>query len=231
MTYTVLRRLFLFSLVLVLSKCSEPEDTLLFVGDSMTGDKVDQESTFTALLDRRLNGYRIVDQGTPEWTTDSFLEKYEDIVSDFPSGTRFVFIQLGINDLRTNGENPSTITNCINNIQQIILKIKNSYPEAEIVLLSNTKINYDAMDQGLKDQGYTRKTNEYLSQIAEGYSILAANNNCNFIDLHRQVPIQSTYDGLHLNKNGHNIVADIINRFMREWMRVHQEVPMQEVPM
>jgi hypothetical protein len=78
------------------------------------------------------------------------------------------------------------------------------------------------MDQKMKSMGFDQFTNEYLSQIAEGYSIIAADNNCNFIDLHRQVPPKSTTDGLHLNKNGHNIVASVISKFMREWLMVNQ---------
>lgn len=222
MTYTVLQRLFLLSFVIVLSKCSEPEDTLLFVGDSMTGQNVDQQYTFTALLERQMNNYRIIDQGKPGWTTDSFLEAWDETSSDFPSGTKFIFIQLGIDDLIVNGHNESTITNCMNNMQLLITKMKNDFPNAEIVLLSNTRIDYGNMDHKMKSKGFDPFTNEYLSQIAEGFTILAADNKCNFLDLHRQVPIKSTIDGLHLNKNGHNIVASIISKFMREWTRVNQ---------
>lgn len=226
MNYTVLQRLFLISLIIVLSKCSEPKDALLFVGDSMTGQNIDQQYTFTALLERQMKNYRIVDQGKSGWTTDSFLEAWDETASDFPSGTKFIFIQLGINDLIVNGHNESTITNCMNNMQMLIAKIKNDFPGAEIVLLSNTRIDFGNMDPKMKSKGFDPFTNEYLSQIAEGYSIIAAESKSNFLDLHRQVPPTSTIDGLHLNKNGHNIVASIISKFMREWMRVNQEVPM-----
>jgi hypothetical protein len=132
MRNTVFRSLVLLSLVVILSKCSEPKDTILFVGDSMTGENVDQKYTFSALLDRQLNNYRIVDGDKSDLTTDTFLDQWDEISSDFPSGTKFIFIQLGINDLIVNGHNESTITNCMNNMQLIIAKIKNDFPGAEI---------------------------------------------------------------------------------------------------
>ena len=215
----MIRILLLFSLVIFLARCSDQRDSIVFVGDSMNyNGGIEQPYTFPALLEKQLKTYRVVDLSKPNQTTNYFLENLDEITSDFPSGLKFIFIQLGINDLKVYGHNESTITNCVTNMQSILSEMKNRFPEVQIVVLSNTKIDYGSMDEEMKAQGYSQSTNQYLSQIAEGYSMIAADNKCNFVDLHRQVPINSTSDGFHLNKIGNNITAMVINTFLRNFI-------------
>ena len=96
--------------------------------------------------------------------------------------------------------------------------------------MSRTKIDYSMMDKSNDTAGYSERTNEYLSRIGEGYSIIATESNDNFIDLHRLVPLKSTYDGVHLDKNGHNIVANVIIRFLSEYMVLDQAIENKNQP-
>lgn len=213
-----------FGLMVIFAHCSDQKKKLLFLGDSMTvGDEIDPKYTFTALLDHQIPGINTINLARSGWSTSSYLHRWEEVESDFPSRADFVFIQLGADDIKTYGHNDSTITLCIANMKVIMKKIESHFPSAEIVLMSSTKIDYSNMDQGIKEAGFNASSNTYLSRIAEGYSIIASEKNCNFIDLHRLVPIQNTYDGAHLDKNGHRIVAEVIRRFLRELMLLEQE--------
>jgi lysophospholipase L1-like esterase len=221
--HAVFRSIVFLSLVIITCKCSQPGNAIVFTGDStIIGENVDQQSTFVSLLDQQFAGIEIADQTETGWTTATFMEEWDEIVGDFPGGPKIIFLQLGLNDLTAYGHKDATITGIMDNIVLIVEKMKDQYPDAEIVLLSHTKIDYTKMDEDLRSEGYESSTNVFLSRIAEGYSIIASENNINFLDLQRQVPIKSTYDGLHLSENGHNIVADVISRFLRELIRVNQ---------
>jgi acyl-CoA thioesterase-1 len=200
-----------------LASCTDHRQTLLFLGDSTTaGDGVDAKNTFPALVGRQIKDIRTVNQGRSGWTTDTFLDQWDDVVEDFPSRADFVFIQLGANDLRVLGHEDSTISICIENMEEILRRLRKNYPNAEIVLMSSPKLDPAAMNEQIIQAGFGTKTNEYLSRIGEGYSMIAADNAYNFVDLHRLVPINNTYDGAHLDEGGHKIVANIIVRFLRE---------------
>jgi lysophospholipase L1-like esterase len=215
--------LIVLCLITFLTCCKEQNRTLLFLGDTLTaGEEQGPEYTFPELVAQQLNGFRSLSQGRSDWSTTSYLTRWDEVEEDFPSNADFVFIQLGINDLREGGYNDSTITLCIKNMEEILQRIRSHYPDAEIVLMSSTKIDPSAISEKFAGVGFGDITNSYLSRIAAGYSIIAADNYCNFIDLHRLVPITSTLDGVHLNKNGHRIAAQVILGLLRELMASKQ---------
>jgi len=237
MTYYSMQRnyrlglLFFFSLIAIFAGCSDQKKKLLFISDAIsTGDAVDPEFTYSALIEERLPGFRSTIQERPGWTTSAYLEKWDEIEREFPSRADLVFIQLGIEDLRINGHHESTITICIENINEIMKRVKHHFPKADIVLMSGTKIDCSVTDNSLEAADFGEWTNEYLSRIGEGYSMLAVENNYNFVDLHRLVPLKSTYDGVHLDKNGHNIVANVIIRFLSEYMVLDQAIENKNQP-
>lgn len=204
-------------LLSILAGCSDDRKVLLFLGDSLTAaEGMETKFTFPALVAQKFEGYRAINQGRPGLSTEDFLHKWDEIESEFPSQVEIVFIQLGGNDLIENGHEDATITSCIDNIEMILMKLRHRFPRAEIVLMSSTKIDQDAMDEKIKIAGYGEETNTYLSRIGEGYSMIAADNHVNFIDLNRLVPLRNTSDGIHLKKSGHNIVASVITKFLRE---------------
>jgi lysophospholipase L1-like esterase len=215
--------LLLPGIIIMLESCSDRQQTLLFVGNSMTaGDAVDPKDKYPALIERQLPDYNIVTQERATWASSDYLQNWEEVVDDFPSRADFVFIQLGANELRKYGHSDTTISNCIENIKMIAERIKIYFPKAEIVLMSNLKIDYSAIDQHTEMSGFSELTNFYLSSIGEGYSMISYDNKYNFIDLHRQVPIKSTHDGVNLDNNGHSIVANIILGFLRKYQQANQ---------
>jgi lysophospholipase L1-like esterase len=215
--------LLLCTLLTILASCTSHQQTLLFLGDSMTaGDGVDAGNAFPALVGQQIKDIRTINQGRSGWSTDTFLDKWDEVEEDFPARADFVFIQLGANDLRVLGHQDSTITICIENMQEILRRLRKNYPDAEIVLMSSPKLDPAAMNEQIRQAGFGASTNEYLSRIGEGYSMIAADNAYNFVDLHRLVPINNTLDGAHLDEGGHKIVANIIIRFLRALMQSKQ---------
>lgn len=211
--------LIVIGLITIFTACTDQRKAILFLGDSITaGEGVDVKYTYPALLERRLGDIKVINQGRSGWSTDSYINRWEEVENEFPSRADIIFIQLGVNDLRAHGHNDSTITICIENMEVILKKIRNHFPNAEIILMSSTKMETAAMDESMKEVGFGQWTNQYLSRIGEGYSMIASDNFCHFIDLHRLVPMNTTDDGVHLNKNGHQIAANVIIRFLSELM-------------
>jgi lysophospholipase L1-like esterase len=212
-----LRGVLFFILFVSVIGCSDKQKMLLFLGDLQTaGDGIDAQRTFPALVERQLYGFRSINLGRSGWSTEAYLQRWDEIEDDFPSSADVVFIQLGINDLKIDGHNDKTITTCINNMQKILSRLRNHFPNAEIVLMSSTKIDFSVMNQQSKEAGFSEETNTYLSKIAEGYSVIALDFGYSFIDLHRLIPIRNTWDGVHLNENGNEIAAKTIIQFLRK---------------
>ncbi len=207
-------------LLSILAGCSDNRKVLLFLGDSLTAaEGMETNFTFPALVAQKFDGYRAINQGSPGLSTGSFLQIWDEVEDEFPSQVEIVFIQLGGNDLLESGHEDATITSCINNMEMVLTKLRHRFPRAEIVLMSSTKIDQDAMNEQIKKIGYGDRTNLYLSRIGEGYSMIAAENRINFIDLYRLIPLRNTSDGIHLNNSGHQIVANVITKFLRELER------------
>jgi len=212
-----------FALLTILASCTDHRQTLLFLVDSITAvDGVESKNTFPALVGQQFKDIRTINQGRSGWSTDTFLDKWDDVEGDFPSRADFIFIQLGANDLRVRGHEDSTITICIENMEEILRRLRKNYPNAEIILMSSPKLDPAAMNEQIRQAGFGAETNEYLSRIGEGYSMVAADNGYSFVDLHRLVPINNTHDGAHLDDGGHKIVANILVRFLRELMQSKQ---------
>lgn len=217
-------RFILLVLIIALSGCTEQKRTILFLGDSLTaGDGVNRKHIFTSLVEKQLNGFQVINQGRPGWSTESYLNKWEEVVKEFPAQAEIVFIQLGSNDLRKHRHVDSTKTICMENMKEILRRTKNQFPGADIVLMSTTKLDPDKINERVREPGFGERANLYLSQIAEGFSMIAADSHNNFVDLNRLVPMGNTHDGAHLNENGHKIVADVILRFMRDLFNSKQE--------
>ena len=211
--------LIVIGLIAIFTGCTDQRKTILFLGDSISaGDGVDAKYTYPALLERRLGDIKVINQGRSGWSTDSYIDRWKEVEDEFPSRADIIFIQLGANDLRVHGHNDSTITICMENMKVILKKIRSHFPNAEIVLMSSTKMDPAAMDERMKEVGFGQWTNQYLSRIGEGYFMIASDNYCHFIDLHRLVPMNTTDDGAHLNKNGHQIAANVVIRFLSELM-------------
>lgn len=209
--------LLLFGLISFSVGCSDHHKTLLFLGDSMTaGDGVEEEYTFPTLIEQQMNGYRSINQARSGWSTSSYLKRWEEVEDDFPARADIIFIQLGTSDLQVSGHSDSTVINCLENMKVILTRINNRFPKAEIVLMSSTNIDDSAMNEVIKKAGFGEWTNLYLGRIAGGYSVIATDFGYSFIDIQRTVPIHTTYDGAHLDKNGHNIVAKVILSFLRK---------------
>jgi lysophospholipase L1-like esterase len=202
---------------LAFSGCESNDKVILFLGDSLTaGDGISEEKTFAYLVGSRFDDYKSINQGRSGWTTEAYLRRWEEVENDFPSKADIVFIQLGANDLRVQGHQESTVSTCIANMRNILSKIEAHFPDAEIVLMSSTKIDVAHMDSKIRDAGFSFETNDFLSRIAAGYAIIAANNQFNFVDLHRLIPLGNTLDGAHLNEVGHKLAADVITKFLRQ---------------
>lgn len=122
----------------------------------------------------------------------------------------FVILNIGINDLQ---KIYSTTKNDIENgIKNLIKTIKEKSPNAQILLISPSKLTRNVLKgyfSILFDENSITKS-EWLSPI---YEKIAKEENCKFLDLDKTVKV-SELDGLHYDATEHEKIATVIHKLM-----------------
>lgn len=175
---------------------SQDRERILFFGDSITaGYGLDQEQAFPALIQEKIDSlglkYDVVNAGQSGETSAGGVRRVDWILQQRPD---IFFLELGGNDgLR--GVDPESTKN---NLQQIIDKVSDQYPETVIVL---------AGMQALPNMGqdYTSKFNRIFEELAEENDVVFMP----FVleDVAGE-PDLNMPDGIHPTAEGHQIVAE-----------------------
>jgi len=181
----------------------EPK-TILFYGDSLTaGYGLTTEQAFPALvgeiLNKNGNEYKVVNAGVSGETSAGGLGRINWILNQHID----VFIlELGAND----GLRGLPLSSTKENLQEIINRVKEKYPEAEIIIA-----------------GMMVPPNmgpEYSKEFQSLFPELAKNNDAALIpfllDGVAGDPSLNLADGIHPNVEGHKIVARTIIRVLRQ---------------
>ncbi len=194
----------------------EQEKTILFLGDSLTnGDGVAKELAFPALVGNKIKGVNAINQGRSGWATSSYLRRWSEVEQELPKNADMIFIQLGANDLRIDGYSDKTVEQCMLNMEEILKRIEKIFPDAEIVLMSSTKIDYTQMNEDIQKANFGKHSNEYINNIGKKYKKLGKTKGYGFIDLHSKIPLHSTHDGAHMSEEGHKKMARVIINYLK----------------
>lgn len=169
---------------------------ILFFGDSITaGYGLDSENAFPALIQNRLDSleleYNVVDAGFSGETSAGGLRRVDWILQQ---PVEIFILELGGNDgLR--GLDPE---NTKKNLQEIIDKVENSYPDATIIL---------AGMEAPPNMGP-----DYTERFRNIYKELAETNDVIFLPFILEgvagEPDLNLADGIHPTAEGHEIVAE-----------------------
>lgn len=169
---------------------------ILFFGDSITaGYGLDSDNAFPALIQNRLDSlgleYHVVDAGFSGETSAGGLRRVDWILQQ---PVEIFIIELGGNDgLR--GLDPE---NTKQNLQEIIDKVENSYPDATIIL---------AGMEAPPNMGP-----DYTERFRNIYKELAETNDVIFLPFILEgvagEPDLNLADGIHPTAEGHEIVAE-----------------------
>lgn len=161
---------------------------ILFVGDSIT-DNCDYNSLFPE--------YTIVNQGVNNDGIYGLSKRTDCIVKANP---KYVFIEIGINDIVTYGSD--TLVDDYSNIVDLLSE---QLPSSLIYIESIYPVNADS--EYSKHIDTIQNINSKLISLTH--------DNIKYLDIYSDLVIANDIyisDGLHLNQNGYNIVANKIKQ-------------------
>ena len=193
---------------------TKPESTakaLLFFGDSLTaGYGLDPAQAFPALIQEKINArgwhFRVINAGLSGETTAGGLRRI-DWVLQRPIAA--LVLALGAND----GLRGLPVGAAKRNLQAIIDRTKQKYPQAKIVLAGM--------------QVPTNLGQEYTTSFHALFPDLAATNNALLIPFLLEdvggVPALNLPDGIHPNPAGHHIIAEHVWKVLEPLLQSLQE--------
>ena len=120
----------------------------------------------------------------------------------------YYLIFLGVNDLKDGTD--SMVDSCIANMKWMITEIRNSYANANIVILAPTDINLQAMNEINVKKKYNENTKQSLYKLKTKYKTLAKEEHVGFLSLLHSVSKSNYVDGLHPNIEGQKQIAKAI---------------------
>ena len=176
-------------------------DNYLFLGDSLT-DYFDLETYFP--------GKPVVNSGIAGNTTDQILESMKTRVYDYNPSK--IFLLIGTNDLR-DGKSQEAV---VQNIEKIIEEIQTNRKQAEIFVESLYPVNASV------SSAVGIRSNETIQNINVQLKEYCKEKNLTYIDLHAKLQdeqgnlqAQYTVDGLHLSDAGYQIVAGVLQKYLK----------------
>lgn len=180
--------------------CKEGQTVL--VGDSIT--EIYNHTEFFAAYTEK-TGLKVYNRGISGDTSNRLLERYEENVLSIKPAN--IVLLIGTNDLNCSAD----IYCIIDNIEKIINLTAENCPDARLILLGVYPVGDN---QGLRDNNDIKKLNARLSILSKMKNIL-------FLDLFDKLSDNDgklnkiyTYDGLHLNAQGFEIVTDNLLPFL-----------------
>ena len=170
-------------------------DAILLVGDS-------QIELFDS--SKIVNESPVINHGISSETTHGLKKR---IGGEIMSNPKSIFIQIGINDL----SNQVEITDIIDNYKEIIKAVKSN------------KLIENCFAISLYPIGELRNLDkQHIDIFNEKLKISCEQMGCNYIDVFQHLVNQKGYlddqfsnDGLHLNEEGQNILAESINNVLK----------------
>ena len=179
------------------TETSSKSKTILFFGDSLTAGYglEDSNDAYPALVQSKIDSlglnYVVVNSGVSGETTAGGLGRIDWVLNQQVD----VFVlELGAND----GLRGVTLSETSDNLQQIVDKVKQRFPEVEIIMAGM--------------QLPPNLGSDYTSEFRAIFNDIAANNDLELIPFLLEgvggIPELNLEDGIHPNEEGQKIVAD-----------------------
>jgi len=194
---------FIIITFLSLNLSAQEQETILFFGDSITaGYGLTEEQAFPAIIQQKIDSlglnYKVINSGLSGETTAGGLRRIDWVLQQHVD---IFVLELGGNDgLR--GINP---LNSKQNLQGIMDKVRETYPEADILLTGM---------EAPPNMGQT-----YTSRFREIYTELRNENEVSFMPFILEGvagdPDLNQSDGIHPTEAGHRVVADDLWEYLR----------------
>lgn len=180
------------------------DEKVLFLGDSLTS-RYD--------LNKYYKNYNVVNSGIGGNLTSDILENLDTRV--FKYNPDKVFILVGTNDIEF-----SSLTNeeIKNNIDQIVIKIKDNNKSTKIYIQSVYPVNKNVNKEivGKRTNKRIKDLNKRIEKICED------NTKCTYINMYDKLEVNNklfrplTVDGLHLNRFGYRYITKKLKKYINE---------------
>jgi acyl-CoA thioesterase I len=175
-------------------------------GDSITYGALVDGHSWVYFLSQKHSEVNFINAGRSGRKT-SDKEELLPVLKRYPSADYYL-IFLGVNDLKDGTD--SMIDSCIVNMKWMITEIKNSYANANIVILAPTDINLQAMNETNVKKKYNENTKQSLYKLETKYKALAKEEQVGFLSLLHSVSKSNYVDGLHPNIEGQKQIAKAV---------------------
>ncbi len=173
-------------------------NTIVFLGNSIT-----EQGEWAELL----GNCRVRNRGIATDGIQGMINRLDAVQRQQPAK---IFLMAGVNDLLFH--NPSKV---LEMYHELVLAIKTSMPETEVVLQSVLPVNNQVRDTGLK--------NEDIKKVNSGIQVIAKELGCRYIDLFSllsdmdgRLKANYTADGIHLSGQAYLIwreaILDLVNQ-------------------
>jgi len=180
------------------------------VGDSITrGEGVKQEENFVSLLGAAKSRWETVNQGRSGWSTSTYLNGKQQVISAIPADAGMILILLGTNDI-LNGHTGDTAAKVARQIDQLTDLIHQRAPKAEIVLMTPVNVFPPHLSERLRRAGFAEESPRYLKLIGDAIRDLANRKGYRLVDLYAAVTADNTLDGVHPDPAGHRQIKDAV---------------------
>ena len=184
-------------------------ENFVFLGDSIT-DWYPFEDFYSSDVP-------IINSGFAGYTSEELLKDMDKTVYQY-NPTK-VFIQVGTNDL--NCDNPDT-EKILKNITRIINNVKKNRPNSEVYLESIYPIN-KTDDEKINKGCVGKRENIDIVSLNEKLEEYCNNNDVVYIDLYDELSddrgdlkLEYTTEGLHLSREGYQVVSKILKQYLKE---------------
>lgn len=196
-------------LLLIFLECSQRnkiEGTVICFGDSITYGAFVEGKSWVDDLSAKHNNITFVNEGRSGRKTSDRNELLP-VLKKYPNSGYFL-IFLGVNDLK-NG-NDSMVAQCVENMEWMINKIKETNEKTKIVILAPSDINLNTMSEINVKKKYNENTKNSLIELEKEYKDLAKKDSLGFISLLQSVSPPNYVDGLHPDEKGQQEIAETV---------------------
>lgn len=200
-----------FFLLILSAQGQDNPNRILFFGDSITaGHGIDENEAFPALIQQRINSlgwnYKVVNGGLSGETSAGGLRRIDWMLRQ---PVDVFVLELGGND----GLRGVDLSTTKDNLQKIIDKVREEYPDATIVLAGM--------------QVPPNLGQEYTEEFREMYPELAEKNNTKLVpfllqDVGGDKDLNQS-DGIHPTAEGHKVLAENVWEVLKPILEERKE--------
>lgn len=185
-----------------------PKNGVVFLGDSIS-ELYD--------LDKYYPGKNYINRGISSNESGQVLDRLQtNVINISPD---LIILLVGANDIGHGIANSVLI----NNIDMIITQLKNTLPNADIVIQSiyptgKKNFIYSHMLTNIRPNETIREVNKEIYSLADKHDILYVDMYSVLADPNGNLFDEYSIDGVHLNKNGYAVVTNVLQPIIESYL-------------